>query len=66
MTTDKAFEEMINKRGIYNKLGLTKGGVGRMRYDLRNNINNITLDLKINLLQKAGYKIVQDIVWKQP
>ncbi len=66
MTTDKAFEEMINKRGIYNKLGLTKGGVGRMRYDLRNNINNITLDLKISLLQKAGYKITQNIVWKQP
>jgi len=66
MTTDKAFEEMTNKRGIYNKLGLTKGGVGRMRYDLRNNINNITLDLKISLLQKAGYKITQNIVWKQP
>ncbi len=66
MTTDQAFEKMITTRSIYQTLGLTKGGVGKIRFDLKNNIKSITLDRKISLLQKAGYKITQNIVWKQP
>jgi uncharacterized membrane protein (DUF2068 family) len=65
MTTDEAFEHMIPTRGIYHKLGLAKGTVGKMRNDLKTGNAKILIDRKIALLQKAGYKLKQEIVWKK-
>lgn len=65
MTTNEAFEKMINTRGIYRTLGLTKGTVGKMRSDMRAGLNNISLDKKIAHLQKAGYLIKQEMQWAE-
>ncbi|MDP9231004.1 MAG: hypothetical protein M3O67_10105 [Bacteroidota bacterium] len=66
MTTEEAFEEMMNKRGIYHVLGIAHGTAAKMRSDMRAAKNNISLDKKIELLKKAGYDMVQDIIWKEP
>ncbi|NNV57376.1 hypothetical protein [Limnovirga soli] len=65
MTTNEAFEQMINTRGIFRILGLTKGTVGKMRSDMRAGLNNISLDKKIAHLQKAGYIIKQEMKWAE-
>jgi hypothetical protein len=66
MTTEEAFEEMMNTRGIYHKLGIAKGTAGKMRSDMRDGLNNISLDKKIELLKKAGYEIKQEMIWRAP
>jgi hypothetical protein len=62
-TTDDCFNEMINTRGIYKKIGLSEGRVKRMRFDMRAGADNISMDLKIKLLLKAGYAVVQEMMW---
>lgn len=63
LTTDEAFKEMINTRGIYKRLGIHEGTVRRMRSDMRAGIKNITLDKKVELLTKAGFPMVQEMRW---
>ena len=62
MTTELAFEIMIAKRGIYKQLGIAKGTVGKIRYDLKHG-KTISINQKISLLQKAGFVIIQDLRW---
>ncbi len=62
MTTELAFQIMISTRGIYKKLGVTRGTVGRLRYNLKHN-KSISLNYKIQLLQKAGFVIIQELRW---
>ena len=52
---DKAFQELINQRGIHNKLGITSEKVRQHRYNL-NNGQAISTDLKLRLLQKSGWR----------
>ena len=66
MTTDEAFEKLLNTRGIYKTLGVHRGTVGSMKALLKNDEVKISLDKKIELLKKAGYIMKQDIVWKEP
>lgn len=66
MTTDEAFEQLLNTRGIYKTLVLHRGTVGSMKALLKTDPSKITLDKKIELLKKAGYKMKQDIVWCSP
>jgi hypothetical protein len=65
MTTDEAFIQMINIRGIFHKLDLAKGTVGKMRSDLITGNAKISLDKKIELLKKAGYKVKQEMEWNE-
>lgn len=65
MTTDNAFSEMIHLRGIHNDLGVSQKLVSVYRQHLKNG-RHITLDQKIELLEKAGYNLVQEPKWKRP
>lgn len=56
---DEAFEKMINIRGIHNKLGNTSNDVKQLRYRLKNG-PAVSLQLKLQLLQKSGYKQPQN------
>lgn len=53
-----AFSEVVNTRGIYNVLGVPKNNVAQYRWKLKRNIH-ITLDKKLYVLQKAGYRVEQ-------
>lgn len=66
MTTDEAFEQLLNTRGIYKTLELHRGTIGSMKDALKNGNVKITLDRKIELLKKAGYAMKQDIIWSEP
>lgn len=63
MSTEEAFNQMIFTRGIYHKIGLAHGTVASMRHAIKKGKNNISLDKKIELLQRAGYKIAQPMLW---
>ncbi|HRH59047.1 MAG TPA: hypothetical protein PL045_00645 [Chitinophagaceae bacterium] len=65
MTTDQAFQEMIHTRGIYKILELHRGTVGKIKDDIKTGRQGISLDKKIEMLQKAGYKIAQEMIWKK-
>jgi hypothetical protein len=65
MTTDKAFEEMINTRGIHNDLGVSQKLVSAYRQHLKNG-RHITIDQKFELLNKAGFQLVQEPKWTRP
>lgn len=63
MTTEEAFNKMIFTRGIYHKIGLAHGTVASMRNAIKTGKNNISLDKKIQLLERAGYEIKQPMLW---
>lgn len=52
---DKAFSEMIAKRGVHNQLKIKPGYAQQLRYKLSNNIG-ISTDTKLRLLQKTGWR----------
>lgn len=54
---DKAFKELIFKRGVHEELGVESHTIRNFRWKL-NNDQPINLDSKIRLLQKSG--------WRQP
>lgn len=63
MTTNDAFTLVINKRGVYKKLGITSDAVRNLRR--RNAAGEfISTDKKIEVLIKAGFKIIQDMRWE--
>ena len=64
MTTDEAFEKLLNTRGIYKVLELHRGTIGKMKDNLRTGTAHISLDKKIELLKKAGYQVVQEMQWQ--
>jgi hypothetical protein len=49
------FIKMIATRGIHNTIGVSSGHVRLLRYKLANNIG-ISTDLKLQLLQKSGWR----------
>lgn len=65
MTTDEAFDKMINTRGIFHVLELPKGTVGSLRNDIKTARAGVSLEKKIALLKKAGYQVVQEMEWKK-
>jgi len=51
-----AFKEVIATPGIYHKLNIPKNNVAQYRWKLKRNVN-ITLDKKLWVLQRAGYRL---------
>jgi hypothetical protein len=51
-----AFKEVISIPGIYHKLGIPKNNLTQYRWKLKRGIN-ITLDKKLSVLQRAGYRL---------
>jgi hypothetical protein len=52
---DKAFQDMICKRGIHQVLGIDRNNVYQLRSKLRRNIP-ISIDLKLRLLRRSGWR----------
>jgi len=63
MTTDLAFRIMISTRGIYKTLCVAPGTVAKWRHDIKNGTYKISLDKKVQLLLKAGFKMRQEMRW---
>lgn len=58
MTTeyiDKAFAEVVSRRGVYQLLMVSKNCVAQYRWKLKRNIH-ITLDKKLSIIQRAGIR----------
>ena len=55
---DKAFKELINERGVHNRLGIDSNKVRQLRTRVNNNTYDspVSLDTKIALLQKSGWR----------
>ena len=51
---DKAFAQMIAKRGIHNELGISSSAVTTMRSRLKSG-ETISTEKKLQLLQKTGW-----------
>jgi hypothetical protein len=52
---DKAFEKMINERGVHRRLGISSANVRGMRNKISNGIA-VSTGTKLKLLQKAGIR----------
>lgn len=52
---EKAFEEMIFQEKIFRKLDISCDAVTQVRHKVKTG-KHITLDYKIKLLQRAGYR----------
>ncbi len=65
MTTEQSFAEMIHIRGIHKDLGISSDLVRNYRAHLKKG-RNIKLETKTDLLEKAGYDLVQKPKWARP
>lgn len=65
MTTEEAFKELLNTRGMSTKLGVKRTTWGRMKSDFLKGTAKVSLDKQIELLQKAGYEVVQEMKWQE-
>lgn len=63
MTTELAFRIMISTPGVYKKLGVAKGTVAAWRYNIKTGARKISLDRKVELLNKAGFCLLQEMRW---
>jgi len=52
---DRAFAQMINERGVHNKVEKSSEAVRQYRTQLKNGIP-ISMNLKLDLLQRTGWK----------
>jgi hypothetical protein len=62
MTTKQAFIQMIQERGIHNKLGISSGQVRFYRNEIKS--GKVSLDKMEDLLQKAGWTKIPE-QWKK-
>ena len=60
MTTDQAFTKVINTTGIYKKLKMNESTVKSLKKRNADGVF-ISIDKKIEILQKAGYQIIQEM-----
>jgi len=64
MKTIEAFTEMINQRGIHKTLEMNSASVRTLRR--RANMCKYTSqDKMIELLKKAGYRILSEMTWSK-
>lgn len=64
MTTKVAFLKLISERGIYKRLELHRGRIGNMKNLIKSNDEYPSEDKMQELLEKAGYKIIQERKWE--
>lgn len=64
MTTKEAFTQLISKRGWYKDLGIKEGTANSMvAYFKGTRAGRISEEKIEEVLQKAGYKVVQEKMW---
>lgn len=61
MTTKEAFEKLISERGWYADLGL--GDSTARSYAKRFRENKLPVEKIEDILEKAGYSVVQEKLW---
>ena len=64
MTTKEAFDKLISERAIHNKLGIDSMNIRTYRNLIKSQGKYPSLELMIELLEKGGFKVVQEMVWK--
>jgi len=64
MTTLEAFGQMINTRGIYKTLEMNESTVRNFRIRFKKNPDLIKLSTMEEMLEKAGWVVVQEKLWK--
>lgn len=62
MTTREAFEQLIRQRAWYVDLGITESIATNLKTNFKN--GKVTLDKMEEILQKAGFKVVQEKLWE--
>lgn len=64
MTTDEAFRLLINMHAIHKVLDCSSQQV--RNYRSRDKQGKVSLKMKLELLNKAGFKMVQEPRWAVP
>jgi hypothetical protein len=64
--TKKAFKELIQIRGIYAHLGQDRHVVNKWKRMVELKNKYPTEDTMRKLLQTAGARVVQEVVWRLP
>lgn len=62
-STKQAFTDLINQRGIHQQLGVSDSTVRDWRKKIRDGTGGITIDKMEELLQRAGFKKIQETLW---
>lgn len=64
-TTEKAFAALLEQRGIYSQLEVSKSVVSIWKKDIRENGKFPTDKTMQHYLKKAGAKIIkQEVIWQ--
>ena len=63
MTTEIAFRILLFQPGVFRTLNVRRGTVGKWRSNYKKDPESISLNKKIELLQRAGFKMYQETRW---
>lgn len=63
MTTREAFEQLTKQRGWYKELGIPEGTASALKNHYKT--GKISLDKMEEILEKAGFKVVQEKLWEK-
>lgn len=61
MKTREAFEQLIMHRGWHKDLDITDATAWSLKHNFKN--GTITIDKMEEILNKAGFKIIQEKLW---
>lgn len=64
MTTNEAFAQLVNKRAWYVGTGITEDEGSNLK--ARFKLGKVSLEKQIEVLKKAGFRVVQEMDWGLP
>jgi hypothetical protein len=64
MTTKQAFDKLIFERNVHKKLDMTSSQIRNYRFEIRNKGKYPSTDLMIELLKRAGFKVLREMEWE--
>ncbi len=64
MTTKEAFLQLISQRAIHQKLGVESSHIRNYRNMIKENDKYPSMEKMMELLEKGGWKAVQEIKWQ--
>ena len=62
MNIDEAFEQLLKKKNAAKTLGINKSTFSSYKYSLVTGRAIVTLDKKVELLERAGYKVIIEVL----
>jgi len=63
MTTREAFAQLVERRGWHKNLGISDNAAWSAKNHFQK--GNITIDKMEELLEKAGFTVLQEKLWKK-